>query len=105
MYTYHATLVRVLDGDTLECVLDLGLHLSYKAKIRLAEVNAPELNTLEGIEAKEYVMTLCSTGQLIIQTKSGQFDKYGRVLGSVVSMPEGTNIGVALLEKGLATKA
>lgn len=48
VYTYRATVVRVIDGDTLVVNLDLGFHLTYRAHLRLAGVSAPELHEPEG---------------------------------------------------------
>jgi endonuclease YncB( thermonuclease family) len=47
-YTYRATVVRVIDGDTLVADLDLGFHLTHRAHLRLANVQAPEMDTPEG---------------------------------------------------------
>jgi len=42
-YTYPAQVVRVVDGDTAICRIDLGFHISAEHSIRLADINAPEL--------------------------------------------------------------
>lgn len=85
-WTVPATIVRVVDGDTLDVVLDLGWKISYRAKVRLARCNAPEVSTLAGREAKQFVeRVLCDENgdfrQIMVVSHS--LDKYGRVLGSV----------------------
>ena len=44
-FIYDATLVRVIDGDTIDCDLDLGMNLTARFPVRLLGVNAPELGT------------------------------------------------------------
>ena len=44
MYTYLARVTKVYDGDTLTCDIDLGFNMWMRAqKIRLADIDAPEL--------------------------------------------------------------
>jgi micrococcal nuclease len=85
IYIYKAELVRVVDGDTVDLVIDLGFDTSRKERFRLYGVDAPEMNTAEGKEAKAwledairplepiYVQTI----QLSTKVKR---DKYGRFL-------------------------
>lgn len=39
----HATVDHVVDGDTLWAVIDLGLRMSVRVKVRVRGINAPEL--------------------------------------------------------------
>lgn len=43
LWTYRASLVRVVDGDTVVMRLDLGFRTSCEQSLRLVGVNAPEL--------------------------------------------------------------
>jgi endonuclease YncB( thermonuclease family) len=89
VWTVPATVLRVVDGDTLEVLLDLGWHVTYKAKLRLAGVNAPEMSTEEGGVARSWVVARLmirvgddyGTRPIIVMSHS--LDKYGRVLGTV----------------------
>lgn len=45
MYKYMATLSRIIDGDTIEAVIDLGFKIKHKVVLRLNGVDAPERNT------------------------------------------------------------
>ena len=42
MYKYKFTFTRVIDGDTVDGILDLGFGISLKERIRLYGINAPE---------------------------------------------------------------
>ena len=50
MYQYNATLVRVVDGDTVDAMIDLGFDIQVKKRIRLAGINAPESRTRNKVE-------------------------------------------------------
>ena len=43
MWTYRARLVRAIDGDTIEVLLDLGFDVTITAAVRVAGVDTPEL--------------------------------------------------------------
>ena len=46
MYDYMATLVRVIDGDTVDCDIDLGFGVWLKnQRVRLYGINTPETRT------------------------------------------------------------
>jgi Kyanoviridae endonuclease len=42
MYEYKATLDRVVDGDTLDLIIDMGFKMTTNQRIRLANINTPE---------------------------------------------------------------
>jgi endonuclease YncB( thermonuclease family) len=114
VWTVPATVLRVVDGDTLMLHLDLGWHISYEARCRLIGVNAPELDTDAGVAARLWVIDrLDSAGVYHLNGDSVQqvtlvshaLDKYGRPLGQVlVSTPQGESfdLGLELLHAGHA---
>ncbi|MFH1799844.1 MAG: DUF1016 N-terminal domain-containing protein [Candidatus Omnitrophota bacterium] len=55
LYTYRAWVSRVLDGDTIEAVVDLGFGFTTTQTLRLRGIDAPELVSKEGKEAKEFL--------------------------------------------------
>ena len=44
LYEYHAKVVRVIDGDTLDLDVSLGFYVTQKVRVRLAGVNTPEMH-------------------------------------------------------------
>jgi micrococcal nuclease len=54
-FTYEAYVYRVLDGDTIEAVVDLGFGFTTTQVLRLRGIDAPELTTRDGMLAKEYL--------------------------------------------------
>ena len=84
-FVYNAILDRVVDGDTIDVVLDLGFSVKlHKQRVRLAGIDTPESRTrnLEekalGLKAKDRLIELC-VGSFKIQSLGK--GKYGRILG------------------------
>lgn len=81
-WTVPATVLRVVDGDTVRLLLDLGWHITLEANARILGINAPELNTPEGQAAKRFAADHLPVGAAVMFV-SKQLDKYGRPLGSI----------------------
>jgi micrococcal nuclease len=85
IYIYKAELIRVVDGDTVDLIIDLGFDTSRKERFRLYGIDAPEMNTPEGKEAKKWLIgVLGPYGAIYVQTiqlsTKAKRDKYGRFL-------------------------
>lgn len=82
MYQYNAKLQHVVDGDTVDLIVDLGFMVSVLVRFRLEGINAPELkgDQLEaGKASKAYLTSLLADAQSgIINVDSRGRDKYGR---------------------------
>ena len=52
MYKYNAKLDRVVDGDTVDALVDLGFDTWKKVRIRMMGMNAPESRTRDLEEKK-----------------------------------------------------
>jgi micrococcal nuclease len=85
IYIYKAELIRVVDGDTVELMIDQGFDTSRKERFRLYGVDAPEMNTAEGKAAKAWLWDALQPLEAIyvqtiqLSTKAKR-DKYGRFL-------------------------
>tara|TARA_B100000941_G_C28277508_1_gene434754 strand:- start:216 stop:545 length:330 start_codon:yes stop_codon:yes gene_type:complete len=108
MYLYNAKLVRVIDGDTIDAVIDLGFDVWVKKRVRLYGINTPETRTRDlnekqaGIAAKKRLQELIDNSGGTFQIQSHGIGKYGRCLGTLFI--DDANINVLLLEEGLAEK-
>ncbi len=105
-WTVPGRVVRIIDGDTLCVDLDLGWGVwKIGEKVRLQGINCPEIDTPEGRKARAFVtgtlMGRASTINPEVTVVSRGFDKYGRVLGSII-LPNATDLATELLEAGLA---
>lgn len=65
-YRYRAELVRVIDADTLILRVDLGFRCTVTVTVRVRDVDAPELHTAAGDEAKAAVVRMFEAGQPIV---------------------------------------
>jgi len=104
-FVYQAELDRVVDGDTIDIVLDLGFSVKlHKQRVRLHGIDTPESRTRNlaekklGLAAKERLKELC-VGQFKI--KSLGKGKYGRILGIPYS-ESGEDICQMLIQEGHA---
>ena len=106
-FVYTAELDRVIDGDTLDCILDLGFDVKlHKQRIRLAGIDTPESRTrnLEekalGLKAKDRLIELC-VGSFKVQSLGK--GKYGRILG-IPYTEDGESICQILIDEGHAVE-
>lgn len=98
-YPLHVT--KVIDGDTIKGLIDLNFNILLKAKIRLANINCPELNTPEGIKSKDWLKEKIEGKDIFVESNS--FGKYGRVLGKIyLKEDDSKDLNTILLEEGLA---
>ena len=88
MYRYNAKLLRVVDGDTIDVMIDLGFDIQIKKRVRFLGINAPESRPRDleeknrGLAAKERVK--CILAEIgTFEIHSEELGKYGRVLGSI----------------------
>ena len=106
MFEYTATLISIVDGDTLKLDVDLGFRMHAKEVFRLARINCPELLTLEGFQARAFVAeTLAKATALKVQ--SSRSEKYGRWLAELDFQTKETgaqwhNLNSLLLKSGHA---
>lgn len=82
MFTYKAKVIKIVDADTLDVEIDLGFNIHYKVRLRLSNVDAPELKTKEGKEAKAFVEQELASGEVTVTTY--KTEKYGRYLALVI---------------------
>lgn len=81
MYEYSASLIRIVDADTLDLDVDLGLETYRRLRVRLAGLDAPERFTDLGREAIGWVTEILRAQyKLVIQTEKDKTEKYGRYL-------------------------
>ena len=82
-WTVPATVVRVVDGDTVRLKLDLGWHLELATNCRILGIDAPEVTSAPGLRAKSHAADLLPVGADVTFI-SRQLDKYGRPLGALI---------------------
>lgn len=111
LYHYRATVVRVVDGDTVDVMLDLGFNVSLKERVRLYGINAPESRTrdkaekVKGLAAKDFVVewTEDHADDIFIVTRIDKRGKYGRILGTIMN-ESGENLNELMIKEGHAVE-
>ena len=89
MYTYHATLERVVDGDTIDALVDLGFDTWKKVRIRMHGMDAWKSRTRnkeekkKGLAAKARLIELLESNDNKFILLSHGVGKYGRCLGEI----------------------
>lgn len=103
MYTYKAKVTRVVDGDTVDCEVDLGFHMTAKIRFRLARINTPEvrgIEKVEGIKAKDWLIDQLNQNNNEVIVKTSKTGKYGRWLAEILI--EDRNMNDELVKSGNA---
>jgi len=114
MYTYYAKVDRVVDGDTMDLVIDLGFKITTLQRIRLRGINTPETYNVKrdseeykkGMEAKEYVVQRMEDNnyEVIVETNK-DVGKFGRYIGIIRFSDSPVSLNDDLVAKGLAVVA
>ena len=112
MYVYKIKrLNSVVDGDTIDCDIDLGFDISINQRIRLAGIDTPESRTKDlnekklGLESKDFLKKKLSEckGNLVIKTeKIDSTEKYGRILGWLYEDDKEISFNQIMIDEGYA---
>jgi len=111
MYEYRVKQVlKIVDGDTIDVVIDLGFDISFTSRVRLAGIDTPESRTTDarekilGQEVKEYLKkALDGATDIVIRTeKVDSSEKYGRILGWLFVNKQTGSLNMELVNKGYA---
>ena len=104
MFEYSCTIVKVIDGDTVDVDIDLGFGVWLKKqRIRLYGIDTPESRTRDleekkyGLVAKALVETHLPVGSIrTLTTVKDKTGKYGRILGKFKAFDSYTDAWVNL---------
>ena len=113
-YIYRGKLERVVDGDTIDALIDVGFDIWVKKRIRYKGIDTWESRTRDLAEKEKGLQAKARNKELLMEvsSKSGYFrlksfgvGKYGRVLGEIyIEDKEGKqyNINKTLISEGHA---
>jgi len=103
MYSYKAEIVRWVDGDTVILDIDLGFYVTRQERVRLARINAPELNSQvpyqvrKAKSARAKAKKFAPEGTTVLLTTSkNDIDRYSRYIGEITV--NGKNISDYLIQ-------
>ncbi len=98
---YRGVVDLVHDGDTVNVKLDVGFDLTVYARVRVNGINAPELSTHAGKDAREFARNVLPVGDAV-QVVSHGWDKYGGRVDGSITLPDGRDFAQLMLESGHA---
>tara|TARA_R110002020_G_scaffold244612_2_gene458276 strand:- start:44 stop:466 length:423 start_codon:yes stop_codon:yes gene_type:complete len=108
MYEYSCEVTRIVDGDTVDVVIDLGFDIHYSSRVRLFGIDTPESRTrnkdekARGLISKDFLKSYLDKGSVIIRTRKDKKGKFGRILGEMIV--ENTNINELMIQEHHAVK-
>lgn len=83
-YVRKAKVLKVTDGDTIVCLVDMGFRLQMVQALRFNRIDAPELRTDAGKRARAFLLTKIQIGsEVLVQTYKNPDDLYGRWLADI----------------------
>jgi len=110
MYEYLCTVLRIIDGDTLDVDVDLGFSVALKKqRIRMYGMDTPESRTrdkeekVRGLLSKAYLAEACPVGSNIRLRSHGK-GKYGRILGEIFAPLDTVSINQQMCTEGYAVE-
>ena len=110
-YIYRIkSVIKVIDGDTIDASIDLGFDISLEKRIRLAGIDTPESRTTNvkekamGLESKEWIKkTLEGAKDILIKTElPDSTEKYGRIIGHLFINGQETSLNNQMIAEGYA---
>ena len=114
-YNFRVTeITKVLDGDTIDVVIDLGFDLYKKERVMIAGVDTPEKRTRDkeekalGLDATNWLKdklegAISGDDDLVIRTELvGGVGKYGRLLGWCYIGDSAVSLNEMMIEEGYA---
>jgi micrococcal nuclease len=113
MFEYYVKQVtKIVDGDTIDVIIDLGFDIHFASRVRLAGIDTPESRTKDlaekafGLESKAYLASILKGAEnIVIRTeKINSTEKFGRVLGWLYIDGNLDSVNSELIEKGYAWK-
>ena len=111
MYEFYVRKVgNVVDGDTIDVLIDFGFDILFSSRVRLAGIDTPESRTKDlaekalGLESKEYLKkALKDAKSVVIKTeKMDSSEKYGRILGWVYINGDTVSLNDMMINDGYA---
>ena len=108
MYEYKVAITRVVDGDTVDGLVDIGFDIHKKIRIRLMGIDTPESRTRDleekakGLASKARLKEILKNNKGKIVLKSHGVGKFGRCLGELFAPEYECSVNQQMINEGLA---
>ncbi len=104
MYRYRVTIVKVIDGDTVDVDIDLGFSVVLKKqRVRLYEIDTPESRTRDlvekkfGLLSKSYLLNKLDNADTITLVSHDK-GKFGRILGELFIDDDSKSVNMQMVD-------
>ena len=104
-YEYNCSLERVVDGDTVDCVVDLGFRIQTRQRFRLLGIDAAEprgADRARGLAATEYLTACLKGARLMVRTEKS--DSFGRWLADFYVDGDSESVSQKMIAGGHAVR-
>ena len=110
MYNYSAKIIRVVDGDTIDALIDVGFGITVNQRLRILNLDTPEKfrpscesEKMHGEAATAFAKELLCNQSVMINTQKDKKGKYGRLLASI-TLNDGSDFATVMLKEGFSKK-
>ena len=100
MYTYKCNTIRVIDGNTVDAIIDLGFNVTIRQRIKLYGVNVKDVRSTDeklrssAINSKNKLTELLGN-EFVCETMLNKRGKAGRIMGKLSKInPDGSNADI-----------
>ena len=88
MYTYECNTIRVIDGNTVDAIIDLGFNVTIRQRIKLYGVNVEDVRSLDESKKEKAVASKTKLAELLgneftCETIMNKRGKAGRIMGQL----------------------
>lgn len=106
-YVRNAEVIRVVDGDTLDVLIDLGCNVHRLERVRLFGINAPEIRGEQAAEGRKATLWLTQklaecNSLVVVQTIRDVREKYGRYLARIYEPGSDCSLNEQMIAAGHA---
>lgn len=112
MYTYQCNTIRVIDGNTVDAIIDLGFNVTIRQRIKLYGANVADVRSVdEAIKSKAVAsknrLSELLGNEFICETILNKRGKAGRIMGNLYTIDSAgnkMNVGDQLISEGYAER-
>lgn len=112
MYTYQCNTIRVIDGNTVDAIIDLGFNVTIRQRIKLYGANVQDIRSLDEAEkaqalASKNRLTELLGSEFICETILNKRGKAGRIMGNLYTVDSQGNknsVSEQLIQEGFAER-
>ncbi len=101
MYQFKAKVENVVDGDTLDLVVDLGFKISTRQRVRLARIDTPERGQPGYAAARDFIRDVVLNKTVMLKTE--KVSKWGYYLAEI-TIEDGKNLSDLMIQAQFAKK-